>query len=71
MDLNEEEFEFIETYCLPDSKGKVNPRIRLKSMCGFTWKQLSQNFKDGVFTLERSEEVISIPSQAANLDILD
>ena len=29
MDLTEEELDFIETYCLPDSKGKVNSRIKL------------------------------------------
>jgi hypothetical protein len=41
MDLTEEEFEFIETYCLPNSKGKLTARLKLKNVCGFTGNQLS------------------------------
>ena len=55
MDLTKEEFEFIEEYCLPESKGKLTPTIKRKSACGFTWRHLSKNFKAGFFTIEHSE----------------
>ena len=53
MDLTPEEYEFIENYCLPESKGKLTIKVKRKSMCGFTWRNLATNFKEGVFTIER------------------
>ena len=53
MDLTPEEYEFIENYCLPESKENVTLIVKRKSMCGFTWRHLTKNFKEGVFTIER------------------
>ena len=52
MDLTSEEYEFIHMYCLPESKEKVTSSIRLKKKCGFTWRNLTKNLKEGVFTIE-------------------
>ena len=57
MDLNDEEYEFIKQFCLPESQGKVTAAIKLKKVCGFTQRQLTQNFKDGIFTLESVKQI--------------
>ena len=36
MDLTEEEIEFIEAYCLPESTGKLIGKDKTKKVCGFS-----------------------------------
>ena len=67
MDLTSEEYEFIESYCLPDCKGTVTSAIKRKSMCGFSWGMLTKNFEEGVFTIG-SKEIDSIPYFTTSLD---
>ena len=67
MDLTSEEYEFIENYCLPESKEKVTLNVKRKSMCGFSWRNLAKNFKEGVFTIKR-KQVDSIPYYTTSLD---
>ena len=67
MDLTPEEYEFIENYCLPESKGKLTIKVKRKSMCGFTWRNLATNFKEGVFTIER-KQIDPIPYYTTSLD---
>jgi hypothetical protein len=67
MDLTPEEYEFIENYCLPESKGKVTLNVKRKSMCGFTWRNLTKNLKEGVFTIEH-KQIDSFPYYTTSLD---
>ena len=67
MDLTSEEYEFIHMYCLPESKEKVTSSIKLKKKCGFTWRNLTKNLKEGVFTIE-SKFLESIPYYTTSLD---
>ena len=67
MDLTDDEFEFIEEYCLPESTGKISVKLRSKKICGLSQLHLKKCLAEGIITLER-EEIVSIPIHSTSFD---